>query len=689
MSFEFEKFAEYSALEEERTKLAQQAEAASEFTRGIYQSGIYQADARLAALRDDPEFTSRLTELYTPVQNAQAELDVLSTSQAVKSGLIKPETIEQARQSLSETIAASPDLYFAVSYYAGVKVVAGEAELDTDIPETPVITPEAEAQSAPAQEALTEPAPAETEKLPKKLLTITLRGDTLKVGQSGQFIKLSSRTNEAQKDYSTARLKLLEVLIKHSATDKLISASDLWKETFPDQDMDSNTMGAFRNWITRLTYNRKPVVYYNQKRGMGSKYAIRDFEIEYIQRPQRKTPVASTETKKKPAKPQTTPSQSSTEAISAEAPDTPEAESTEYFPLTSYECLVVAEFLRINGDVMQQRGLQKLDQKIVDELRQLPTGQAQKNMIQGYGSVPDARRAFLQNLKSFFEDEERIENAIDTISEDDPRFPIFSYFFEMEGDDRWGLMVQLVDAEAGMDISVLLPKHGGSLVLGVDSFVEVDGERYSRSRSSGTKPAAAVAPEASVAAGESLALEADASIDLAGDEPTIETAVVPAPSEDNPVFAPEEKLGSDSPALSSEAERTASKSATPKKESDPRSWEKPFTKEIGSAINQLKADGLLSPTPVRQGEVTIKRTSALLGTKTAYHRLEQIGAVPKLGNRNPSTIEWEPEHLVTSILLNRHRDGILSKNNKARLKRALQLIREGVHTALDRVEEIE
>jgi hypothetical protein len=141
----------------------------------------------------------------------------------------------------------------------------------------------------------------------------------------------------------------------------------------------------------------------------------------------------------------------------------------------------------------------------------------QQIAINLHGTINQVRQTILANLKEFIADADRVIDTIDRMAELDERYELFSYLYQIEGEDRWQLFEQLIDADRGFKFSIDTARGAGWPIAHITPIIEVGGVNVLRGTSNQVAPEATpVAP----AAEAPVELVPNQSVDLAETETT-------------------------------------------------------------------------------------------------------------------------------------------------------------------------
>lgn len=507
---------QYFELLDVRNQLSQQIAAASETTRDLFEQSLSTADDRLASFEDNHEFQTEMQRLGSPVLRAFSELDTLT-----QVGLLPADVIDARRQELQARINADPRMSHIISYLGRTAKVVEEAPAEPTFiplpPDTTFTRDDGSATIVVAPGENIEVAPPATpeasgEQL-KKSITITYRDGVIQIGQQGKFVKTSGAKGDHQRDHTEERLAFLETLIKHQG--EMVQTRQLWEETFPDIRPTGRATQAIKLWLENLTFRRQPIVVHSGKRGYGGAYGIMDFEVELVKktvtRQQVEVPAPTTPTYA------INKLEEVVEACDDQA--SVEVRETTGFPLTIYESQVLAEFLNVNSNVLTYLGMEPISGDMLERLRDTKANveRQQQIAINLHGTINQVRQTILANLKEFFADADRVIDTIDRMAELDERYELFSYLYQIEGEDRWQLFEQLIDADRGFKFSIDTARGAGWPIAHITPIIEVGGVNVLRGTSNQVAPEATpVAP----AAEAPVELVPNQSVDLAETETT-------------------------------------------------------------------------------------------------------------------------------------------------------------------------
>lgn len=439
--------AEFFSLHERRNQLQDAAAKASDLTVDLIDEAMAAADQRIEALAQNTNVREHLQKLLRPViDEVSGKIAELDTVAKLSVGLVSESTIEDRRKSLWQSIETrantDPRLKIALTYSGSTVLakMAGPKHGDQEM----VTQPEVES-------GLQTNEPEQREVL-KPCFKITRRGKAIMIGKSGKLITTSDLHHPGHRDYSEERVAVLRTLVKNQGT--MLNANALWEQTFPDVPFEGRTMAQVRVWFDKLTYRRQQVVTHNGKRGRGSAYGIMSFDVEFFE----EQVVRATEQVSAPAiVPETADAeiqQSTSHPYSHSVPESKRerqtAQAKSLFPLSLYEASVLGTFIQANNEVLKDLGINTLEENIVDNIVSQVTPEQRRKAVLEHGDIFAIREAAIKKIAEFFSSDDLLLECIATMSEQDQRYDLFAYLLNIEGEDRWKLLEELVSAERGI-----------------------------------------------------------------------------------------------------------------------------------------------------------------------------------------------------------------------------------------------
>ena len=291
----------------------------------------------MRSLQKKPEVTSYLQDIGGHLIRALLDLEK-ELGPAVEAGLISKESVSEKSEELVKRIETDPNASLAAKYLGYIAVSEGRNidQGEVDFQESTEKQPEPEIKTEPIIQ-----------------LKLTYSNGAIVIGKNGKYIKTSNKTIETQRDYGPDRIKLLEVLINDDTGD-FVKVTDLRRLAFGEQDVDNNALSQIRKWLDKLNFRRQPLIIHNGKRGKGSAYkvnpkmALQLVKQEVIERQQQDTITIQPETDE--------------QKIYETAPEVIRVPRS-IFPLSRYESSVLATFLEMNNDLLEQIGLDKISEE--------------------------------------------------------------------------------------------------------------------------------------------------------------------------------------------------------------------------------------------------------------------------------------------------------------------------------------
>lgn len=440
-SFEDPAVNDYFSLHERVIGLEAQLDGASAVTQPLFEAAVSEAHLRLAYLESNETVLAGLRALAGPVlAEEKAALAELSEAEEATRGLVDPSVIEAQRENIGKSIAerveADPKLATAWRVITRIAARATVSEATDKEASEPT-------QTAPMQHSL---SIAEEKEKERTAVRITRQGNAVMVGNQGKTIRLSEAMYGKQRDYSEERWSVLKTLVALGGDGKQVSIKELWATAFPDKEIDSRAMGQVRRWLEKLTFRRQPIVVHNGKRSISSAYSIPNFEVT-LQEQQITTSV-------RPKSQIPTLGSAETPDDDSEGVTSPEKHiDTSLFPLSHFETSIIANFFRIHAATLRKLDISTIPEDTIRRIDDtLDPGVASREnamYIEQAGNIHAIREIILAKLKTFFDSDEKVLGAVDGLSDADPRYGLFEYLVEIDGDDRWQLFSQFRDENRG------------------------------------------------------------------------------------------------------------------------------------------------------------------------------------------------------------------------------------------------
>ena len=433
---------QFDKLFELRQSLEEKANTASEFSRDTYFEAIRNADDRLKDLAKSETVGQHIRYIGGPLIKALFELDELKP--AIEAGLVDEGEIKDKEKEILDK--ADPRTRRLASYLGQIsssKVIECDGDEETN---PKIIT---KGPTSARQETKTDS---------KIEIQLTYSDGAIGIGKNGKFVRTSNKSNESQHDYGPERVKALEVLINNYSGDE-IRISELWKSAFGDQVFNRHVMTQIRKWFEKLTYRQQPLIIHNGKRGIASAYSINNrFDLrlvkqEVIEKQQEEIADISSL------------AQFNEEDFSPE--ETEALRPSSFFPLSRYEASVLATFLDMNNEILEKVGIPRISEEVVERLRNKVTTREMKLYERVKGTdIKSTRESVITAIATFFKDESKVLKAIGHMSEEDDRYGLFEYLFQIDGEERWRLFEQLKSIETKLTYKVDGGRRAGLAYLG-------------------------------------------------------------------------------------------------------------------------------------------------------------------------------------------------------------------------------
>lgn len=628
----------------------------------LVETALQRAKERIDTLEDSESVRGYYTSLAAPILAELAEIDGLRTY--VDTGLIMQDELDAARSTVLEKLGADPVLGAAWRYVNhekfGQTVQIAHTAPSAERADAPV-----SAEALTPQAGLNKPQTSEQDTTPetaKPHVKITIRDNGLLIGKNGRYYKTSDVRHQSQRDYTEERLAVLDTLVEHQG--EVLTVAQLWEATFGvETPFDRDVMSQVRAWLGKLTFRRQPIVEHNGKRGPASAYGITGFDVQIVKETVTRSKVpTSLPDSVLPAGDVTLPTRSNADTLPF--PENSIEQSVKAtFPLSLYESSVVATLLDINKPVLRSNEIDTIPVDIVNKLRDKVTKVNAKKIMTRLDcdSIRELRVRAIDRLHTFFEDEDKVLDAIGAMSAKDDRYELFSYLFQMEGEDRVRLLNGLVDAEHSGTADVSTAKFGGYTVTDTKHTIAIDlGDGTEVIEAYGT----ADLPETIQVAGAVTEIDKEADQQL---QPDLELEQ----RLQEPTFKAEE---ADKLTALTKSAVTVEQAASPR-------WEQDFTLAVDEAIVELAAQELINHDNMTAHQANIQSTSRRFGTTEMVNRLAKKGLVKTTGlkARDFGGVELDVYQRVAGWLFNTHEPLF---GNRTRKKRAMEIIRQKVDAYL-------
>lgn len=456
-------------LHDQQSLIEARLASASPVAADLLRTAQARARQEIERLSGDDQIIEGLSGIYAPYAAQKAELEELEP--LVEYGLLDASEIDAKRLAVDAELNTNPHLRIAAKY-AGRLAAFHHIAPDTTEPEVPSaqVSPgySLPASADPAMElpsgiAVHEPAPEDEDNGSRKHLrplTITQNGHVLKIGSTGRVVPLANPNPRQQRSYAPHRLKALGVLADNSGN--ILTTSELWEGAFPGVPVDPTVMGHVRPWFDKFTLHKQPVIEQTHKRGKGAKYGIPRFDVTLLTDPNTPYPYdfdtlfAPYETRHR----------------GPNDLDTQEDESECGFPLTIEQSAVFAKFLELNSDVFKELGFPSIDEAAVTALTELVENDSRLRKVDDK-DIEQARRSGVERLQEFFSNEDDAITTIGRIRENDARYPLLTFLFDIETEERWALLDELASAKHGLVVTSNIRRNLAEQISKVSSVTEL------------------------------------------------------------------------------------------------------------------------------------------------------------------------------------------------------------------------
>lgn len=433
----------YFDIVQERDNLLRVSEDVDDRLRSTFDVAISTAQKQISDAEHDQALLTELIHMGLATNDALRHIELLQDS--VELGLISQEQLDQAKD---EVLDPRSMLAYEVAKRWGVAI----NQLVVDEESIPGAEVEISGESS-ASTCLDTEGPNPEAKKDYPVIKITVFGDGVQIGERGKFVKLSKAYGKGQHDYSSERLALLKTLVENAGEE--IKSKDLWRLSLGEEvPFDKDSMRQIRIWFDNLTYRRAPIVKHNGKRGPSSAYIIDNPNISIDE--VRKT------------KPKTQPAIEKRDSdigidqrgdgferggldrgvirLESIDQDSKPEKSIVYFPLSHAESVLLAEFLEMNTELLDDMDMTDHIDGICDRLRRrFNPSKIIEAIVNNGGSLEKARVAIISKVDAYFSDDnlEEVFNDLDNMERLDNRYPLFEYLIDLDSDQRKFLLDKL------------------------------------------------------------------------------------------------------------------------------------------------------------------------------------------------------------------------------------------------------
>ena len=271
-------------------------------------------------------------------------------------------------------------------------------------------------------------------------IVVTFTEDGVKIGNKGQTVKFPTPHN-FQKNYNQHRREVLKVLIVNAGGQPIL-VKDLWERAIGDEPFDSSAMLSIRNWLTKLTFRRQKLVSHNGVRGEYSGYFIKNPNVSFVEE-------------------SSTTDQLSTASEVTEEVQQPVEKDKINFPVDEIETLIFIKFLETRAKALENAGipiLEILDSKVDEMLDSLDINSLLEAKYGGDLNL--ARKSIIKTVISYFEDEYSVFEDIAQLTEEDVRFDLLAYLFELNTEQRKQLLSEVAEADPDIVAKLLISRKG-------------------------------------------------------------------------------------------------------------------------------------------------------------------------------------------------------------------------------------
>ncbi len=464
------------------TRRLQDAKGDQERTQ-LLGRGLLSLDQRIGEVGQRPEV---ITHMVDERQRALRGLEDLS----LVGDLLPAEEVAEQQCHYSETL----QFFSAFALRHGLDV--------TPVDTTPPIAPPRFA--APAPQTTEEPTSSEpgqpvetTVKQPQQAAEQDQSGEIIKrpvkltilENKNGKFLGVGKKripfTNAHatyQTDYTNVRERALRFFVAHQ--DESLAPYDVWEGIGDGTPFDRNVMTQIRKWLTEITFNRNPIVIHNHGRKFNSRYTtnpafaleIEDKKFENQQSFEDMPVYASLETSL----------DLETSSLDEEITLARELLAKNRLIFSHREAAVLIEFFKLHGPYLEQKNIALPNGEKFDAItkisaqRDLEKG---KQRDTGEEAILAERSKTIRSFHAVFQSEELFDEMISSIDADDVRYPLLEYLMDINTDENWAVIDEILGGRQGVIITYDGDKKVRDIVGVTDIFVDEAGRTVTISTS--------------------------------------------------------------------------------------------------------------------------------------------------------------------------------------------------------------
>ena len=417
--------------------------------RAMYERAAETLDDKIAAVAHSPELQDSVAQDGDTALQGRQQLEGLR-------GILPDDELEPQIGAFNERLQRVNDYfghYGAESEGArlfATKVAAAGIAVSTTTETVPAVE-----VAAPAEvDDIVPPSPERDRS--KTPVSVTFRRNVVQIGKFGQIVPFRPRTSESVIDHSDARRKALKYIL---VSEGELTPHQIWEAAYDGRPFDKDAFKPIRDWLVKITYRRQPIIHFNAKRGLSSRYSARGnlaFVVEHADELDDEQTVAVIDEK-------------------IDIIDEPDTKEVVNLPFDASNVYLAAHQLHTFNFVLEAYGYPTLENEVLDALE--PYAPDLSHIRDDEVAIRDSKMQALENVRTFVDDDEKFLDYLDNVDLDptSPTFKFFEYISLLDGPEQRELVDKLFKAslahiaevpggKAGMLISdteqVAVDEHG-------------------------------------------------------------------------------------------------------------------------------------------------------------------------------------------------------------------------------------
>lgn len=394
--FNLTEFQRLQEIEQRRAGIAEhieRGEFATSEIRTAYEAALVHLGESAVALARTPElqisYARHGLEAVHGLEQLAPLKDILPEDQ------IKPiETDLRARIASTREFFAAYGTHTPEAEDFSAKISPEELALANTVEILPT------ADNVPSKKSLIEHglATAEAHETVRVPVEIILSDKAIFLGRRKKMVPLSKKHHDGQADYSDVRRRALKAIINNQG--EPLKVNDLWEMMYdkPPKSIDRNVMVSVRAWLLGLTYNRRPLIAFNGKRGSGSAYGVSSgFELKLVEGRKEKRAIEEIDS-----------------------------------PMTAGDLYLTARHLEQFNFVLRKRGFPEIEPKIVKGLERFKPDYSH---IKGDAeAIRQSRIEAITRVDKFMRDQDRMYDFIEHSDMTSADYKFVEFLFGLEED---------------------------------------------------------------------------------------------------------------------------------------------------------------------------------------------------------------------------------------------------------------